>query len=255
MKKLVSFQRSMAVRSLVLATLVAGVVPSVHALIINPGFESGTTGWTESGGVGNFTAPSSLPGLFLTVNPAEGASFGLITNDGVDTETISQTFTLSAGPQFLTINYRFLTDEYNDPAFNDLAQAVLTPTVGAPITLFSVSRDDLQAGGAGPLLPGATFTDVQTIGQSAWHSSVTDVSAYAGQAVTLSFSVNNASDPDFLLSSRLAVDNIQVSAVPEPGAASVAVAALALVQIMRRVSKQRKNRGHLGGIYTPSPLS
>lgn len=242
MKKIVLSRLPLPARSLFLATLLTSLVPAIQAQIINPGFESGTTDWTESGGSGNFTAPASVDGLFVTINPVEGAKFGLISNDGVATETISQTFTLSAGPQFLTISYRFLTDEFNDPAFNDAAQAVLTPTIGSPITLFSVSRNDLQAGGTGPLLPGATFIDVQTIGQDTWQTSTTDVSAFAGQAVTLSFSVDNGGDPDLLLESRLAVDNVQISAVPEPDSSAVAIAAAALVgvQVMRRISSRRK---------------
>ncbi|MEI9865061.1 MAG: hypothetical protein WDN00_11000 [Limisphaerales bacterium] len=131
------------------------VVPGlVQAQITNPGFELGTTGWTEAGGSGNFTTPTSYSGVYQTINPVESTHFGLITDSGVFTETISQTFTLSGSPQLLSFSYRFLTDEYNDPFFNPVASAILTPSFGGPITLFSVSRNDLQAGGAGSLLPG-----------------------------------------------------------------------------------------------------
>jgi len=205
---------------------------SSTAQVANPGFESGTNSWVETGGSGNFSTPTSYVGVYQTVNPVQGSHFGLISNDGVDTETISQSFLVGPGTQYLDFNYRFLTDEYNDPAFNDTAYATLTPTVGSPTTLFSVSRNDLQADGAGPLLPGASYIDVQTIGQSSWQSFSTDISAYAGQLVTLSFSVNNDGDPDDLLDSQLAVDNVQV--VPEPGPATLLAGGLGLLAVIHR---------------------
>lgn len=214
--------------------LLGGLVHS-HADVLNGGFESGTSSWVESGGSGNFTAPAQLTGFYQTISPDEGAQLGVISNDGLALETISQTFTLPAEPVTLSLRYLFLTDSYNDPAFNDSARAVLTPGSGAPITLFTVSRNDLQAGGDGPLLPGAQFFDVQTISQSLWQTSTTDLSAYAGQTVTLSFEVDNGGDPDFVLESRLAVDRVSLAAVPEPAAGLLPVLAAGfLVQRRRR---------------------
>jgi len=57
----------------------------------------GTSGWTETGGSGNSTTPTSYAGVYQTINPVESSHFGLITDTGVFTETISQTFTLGAG--------------------------------------------------------------------------------------------------------------------------------------------------------------
>lgn len=210
------------------------VVPGlVQAQITNPGFELGTTGWTEAGGSGNFTTPTSYSGVYQTINPVESTHFGLITDSGVFTETISQTFTLSGSPQLLSFSYRFLTDEYNDPFFNPVASAILTPSFGGPITLFSVSRNDLQAGGAGSLLPGASYIDVGTIGQSAWQFISTDLSAFAGQTVTLSFTVDNNGDSDFLLDSQLAIDNLQLAPVPEPATGALLAGGLGLVVLLR----------------------
>ncbi|MGC3960039.1 MAG: hypothetical protein QM813_19550 [Verrucomicrobiota bacterium] len=138
----------LATRTLLAASLALIAPLATQGQILNPSFESGTASWIETGGFGNFTAPTLVAGLYQTVNPVQGTRLGLISNDGVATETISQTFTLSAGPNYLTFSYRYLTDEYNDPFANDAAWATLTPTVGSPLTLFSVSRNDLQAGGA-----------------------------------------------------------------------------------------------------------
>lgn len=210
----------------------------VQAQITNPGFELGTTGWTETGGSGNFTTPTSYAGVYQTIHPVQATHFGLITDSGVFTETIAQTFTLPGSPQNLSFSYRFLTDEYNDTFFNPVASATLTPAIGSPISLFSVSRNDLQAGGTGSLLPGASFIDVGTIGQSAWHSLSTDLSAYAGQSVTLSFTVDNNGDSDFLLDSRLAIDNLQVAPVPEPTADALLAGGFGLLTLLKLRRKQ-----------------
>jgi hypothetical protein len=210
-----------------------------HAAITNGGFESGTTGWTETGGSGNFGAVISLPGQFEDINPTEGLHFGVIATDGpiaapsVQTDGISQSFTISGDSPFLVFDYRFLTDGYNDPFFNPSATAILTPSLGAPITLFAISRNDLQAGGDGDLLAGASYLDVQTIGQSIWQTLSTDLSSYAGQSVTLSFSVNNGGDTDYLFVSKLAIDDVRTSAtpVPEPGTYAMAIAILSLVGV------------------------
>ncbi len=215
------------------------IAPSLlQAQIVNPGFELGTTGWAETGGSGNFTTPASYSGVYQTINPVEPVHFGLITDSGVFTETISQTFTLSGSPQLLSFSYRFLTDEYNDPFFNPVASATLTPSFGSPVTLFSVSRNDLQAGGAGSLLTGASYIDVGTIGQSEWQFISTDLSAFAGQSVTLSFTVDNHGDADFLLDSQLAIDNLQFSPVPEPMTSALLAGGFGLVALLKL---RRKN--------------
>ncbi len=227
------------IHSLFIASALLASPAISHAEIINGGFESGPTGWTESGGAGNFSVVTSLPGQFVTINPVEGAHFGVIATDGpiaapsVLSDSISQTFTVSADTPFLVFNYRFVTDGYNDPFFNPGASAVLTPTLGSPITLFAISRDDLQAGGEGDLRDGASYLGVQTIGQSAWQPSSTDLSAFVGQSVTLSLSVNNGGDTGFLFASKLAVDNVHLSTtpVPEPGTFVIAFAVLGLVGV------------------------
>jgi hypothetical protein len=223
----------------ILSILTAGTValPILsHAQIVNPGFESGLTGWTVTAGdtdntLGDFTTATSLPGLSpnLTVNPTEGSQFGLI-SDGLlnysgfgDTETISQSFNVSSAGT-LSLNYLFTTEAVNQPAYNPFAQITLTPGVGSPVTLASVSRNDLQAdpADAGPLSPGAAYAvggDPNDIGLDAWQTASISLSSYVGQNVTLSFSISQDAYPnDSFLNDQLAVDNIQVAAVPEPNA-------------------------------------
>ena len=228
----------MKISKLLLPAAAALAALPASAQIQNPGFELGLAGWSESGGSGNFSTPASYDGTYQSIGAAQGSQFGLISNSGVALETISQSFLLPASATGLSLSYRLLTDELNDPAFNDTAYGVLTPQHGSPITLFSVSRNDLQAGGAGGLLPGAAYIGVQTIGHAAWQAVSADISSLAGQFVTLTFGVNNDGDPDLLLDSQLAIDDLQVTAVPEPGSyAAAGACALALWSAWRLRSR------------------
>jgi hypothetical protein len=223
----------------ILSVLVAAVVIfplAGRAQIVNPGFESGLTGWTITAGdtentLGDFSVATSLPGISntgeTTVNPTEGSQFGLISDSLLnysgfgDTETVSQTFTVSSAGT-LSLDYRFWTEAVNQPAYNPYAVISLTPSGGSALTLASVSRNDLQAdpAGAGPLSAGAVYAvagDPNDIGQDAWQTTSINLSSYVGQSVTLSFSVSQDAYPnDSFLTDELAVDNINITPVPEP---------------------------------------
>jgi hypothetical protein len=193
------------------------------------------TGWTVTAGdtantLDDFTTVTSLPGITpaLTVNPTQGNQFGLISDALLnysgfgDTETISQSFTVSSAGT-LSVNYLFTTEAVNQPAYDPYAQITLTPSGGGPVTLANVSRNDLQAdpADAGPLSPGAAYEvggDPNDIGQNAWQTASISLSPYVGENVTLAFSISQDAYPnDSFLNDQLAVDNIQVSPVPEPG--------------------------------------
>jgi hypothetical protein len=235
-----------------LLVAVTAVVPIIsRAQITNPGFESGTTGWSITAGdtgniLGDFTTVTSLPGLSpnLTINPTEGSQFGLVSDSLLnysgfgDTETISQSFNVtSAG--ILSVDYRFLTEAVNQPAYNPSAQIILTPAIGSPVTLAGVSRNDLQAdpADAGPLSPGAAYAvggDPNDIGQDAWQTASYDLSSLVGQEVTLSLSVSQDAYPnDSFLTDELAVDNIQINPVPEPTAGALLVGGSGLVAMLK----------------------
>lgn len=105
-------------------------IASLHAdSIVNGDFESGLSGWTESGGSGLFSAPESITGFYDSIIPPSSGHLGLVSNNGVESSSISQTFTVT-----LTVN-------------------------GSPATLLSIARNDLQAGGEGSLLAGAGYID------------------------------------------------------------------------------------------------
>jgi len=224
-----------------------------HAQITNPGFESGLTGWTiTAGDTGNtlsdFSTAASLPGIsdfvHTTVNPTEGSQFGLISDSLLnyssfgDTETISQTFNINTAGT-LSLNYRFLTEAVNYTNYNPNAQ--ITLTIGAStFTLANLSRNDLQAGGVGALLSGAAYAvggDVNGIGQNAWQTASFDVSSYVGQSATLAFSISQNAAPgpggDSYLTDQLAIDNLQVTPVPEPAAGPLLTGSFGLLTLLR----------------------
>jgi hypothetical protein len=230
----------------ILSILVAAFALPVlsHAQITNPGFELGTTGWANSTGDSILfytTSSLSSPG-WTTVNPTAGSQFGVLSDygvnlfDGVDTETVSQTFTInSAG--ILSLNYRFLTDAANVPAYNPSTQITLT-TGGGPITLASISSNDLQADPAdsGPLSPGAAYQvgNGLAIGQDAWQTASFDVSSLVGQSVTLAFNISEDSFPnDSSLNSELAIDNVSISPVPEPTTGALLAGGFGLVTLLK----------------------
>jgi hypothetical protein len=243
MKKSSTFSRRAFHSALSLLALAAITSSAEAAPLTNGGFESGISNWLETGGTGLFSAPTALPGFYANVNPFEGSKFGLLSNNGVATETVSQTFDLTSN--YLVFNYRFTSDELNTgPDYNDSATAVLT-IGGNPTTLFTVSRDDLQAGGVGSLLPGASFLDTTSnghdFGQSDWHAVAFNVSSFTGQSATLSFSVTNIGGSDLDIGvSQLAVDRVQLSSVPEPTASLLLISSAGVAVLLRR----RRPRSH-----------
>jgi hypothetical protein len=70
--------------------------------------------------------------------------------------------------------------------------------------------------------------------QDGWRTSVTNISSFAGQNVSLAFSIDSGGDPDFLLQSSLAIDNVGISPVPEPGAAVLLAGVPAVAAFRRR---------------------
>jgi hypothetical protein len=229
----------------------ATVLPVLsRAQITNPGFESGLTGWNITAGdtgntLGDFSTATSLPGISdfanTTINPTQGSQFGLISDSLLnyssfgDTETVSQTFNINTAGT-LSLNYRFLTEAVNYTNYNPNAQ--ITLTIGAStFTLANVSRDNLQLGGAGPLLSGAAYAvggDPDDIGQNAWQSASFDVSSYVGQNATLAFSISQDAAPgDSFLTDQLAIDNLQVAPVPEPTAASLLAGGFGLLAVLK----------------------
>ncbi len=102
----------------------------------------------------------------------------------------------------------------------------------------TLSRNDLQTGGEGSLLPGAGFIDNTQHGYdigSGWLAHSIDVSSYIGQNATLTFSIANVNDSTADIGvSHLAVDDVRLSAVPEPSTWTALALAGAVLVVFRR---------------------
>jgi len=201
-------------------------VPEV-LVIANGGFENGLSGWvTEgsqiitssafypppisggSGELGYATNLTLLRGSPSTpesdVSPNEGSGFALIANTG-DQRTatrFSQTLYMPNRESLLWFNFRFMTDEFDSGPANEDAFAVQVNNN----TALRFTRDDLQKSGTGPLLgvglPGVGGYIMGT----PWLRTNIDLSAYAGQTVTLSFVVWDAADSSW--DSAVAIDGV-----------------------------------------------
>jgi hypothetical protein len=254
-----------------LPLLVAGcsVATVCQAQLTNPSFEaSGTTlvGWSTDGDARVLDATTANLAAYPTSPPREalissmtlqsfsvgilapaletflGLSRGTLTVPGAnvyDGSAIRQTFHAEAG-QTLTFNYAFTTDE--SPAtthYNDFAFAFLTPA-GTPATSFDTLAT-VTGSSLTPISPGAWGNPAYFNQIAPWNTSRTYTIPATGD-YTLGIGVvdvyTTGSAATYHLPSGVYVDNVNLSAVPEPKAWSV-VAGLGLcaVALVRRLTK------------------
>ena len=121
-------------------------------VLVNPGFESGLTGWTLSGGGGILSS-------FGSVTPPEGQNMALIhTGTGAATVPgnplfpsppanvtqggrVSQAFTVAGGSLYtVQVNYNFITNEFPSQSVDDIFRALVTSPSGTITTLAQESR-------------------------------------------------------------------------------------------------------------------
>jgi hypothetical protein len=108
-------------------------------VMVNPGFESGTTaGWVGSG-----TVTTQLNGYTAPY----GSRFAYVTS-GCPTNTLSQTFTASAGDKLSGAAF-FDTDDYLPYNDNGSVRIVITPS-GSSTAVFSSSVGQVGSGGGTP---------------------------------------------------------------------------------------------------------
>ncbi len=177
--------------------------------LINGDFEFGNlNGWTK---VGDGRVISQL----VTEDPTGGKSMGIIsTGLGFTTSTgiIHQTFKLTAGKKTLTVKWNFLSEEfleYIGSSYQDYFQVIITKSDGSQSVLLNKTIDGLAAeNGAsydkGPpvvAIPGSLISvspaisfDQGGVFETGWKTSTFDISAYAGQKITLTLRALDAGD-------------------------------------------------------------
>jgi len=133
-------------------------------LLTNPGFESGATGWTQTSTLG-FNPITNDPGQPAHTGTWKAWFNG---NGSADTDTVSQAVTIPSGCHAsLSFWLHIDTTENTTTAKPDTFKVQLLNSGGTVLTTL------------------ATFSNLDKVTGYAQHSY--DVSAYAGQAVTLKF--------------------------------------------------------------------
>jgi hypothetical protein len=121
-------------------------------VLVNPGFESGLTGWTLSGGggvvssLGSITAPegqnmalihTALGALPALNNPLFPSPPPNVTEGG----RLSQAFNVTGGGLYtVQVNYNFITNEFPSQGVDDVFRAIVTSPSGAATQLALESR-------------------------------------------------------------------------------------------------------------------
>ncbi len=261
-KRLTSVAR--ATLPILLASLLSlGIATSALATnIVNGGFENGTGvtnpnnatpwSWTSSGNGERVNTLTNNPtdigdgssGGTQLIDPAFGSWFGYAENSGPGTssDNISQSVTIDAATPVLTFWWQFFTNESpsQDNPFNDLfsVQALGSTSVGATVatvnsTPMVSTNGPLFTPTGGPPGQNQSF-DLYTAG---WSYYSLDVSALAGQNVTVYFTVYDVGG-GHNESSGFALDNVQFVPAPEP--ASITIMGLGLLGLIGYALGRRK---------------
>ncbi len=120
-------------------------------VLVNPGFESGLTGWTLSGGgvvssLGSITAPegqnmalihTALGALPVLTNPLFPSPPPNVTEGS----RLSQAFNVAGGSLYtVQVNYNFITNEFPNQGVDDVFRAIVTSPSGTATQLALESR-------------------------------------------------------------------------------------------------------------------
>lgn len=136
-----------------------------------------------------------------TIGPNEGYYMGIISTGLGYTDSqgsISQSFCLSDSPNpSISLKWNFLSEEfleYVGSVFQDYFKILLVDENGTEHTLFSKSIDEIHAGYTlTPMSPAIVFDKGDVYG-TGWLDLTLDLSAYAGQHVTITFAARDIGD-------------------------------------------------------------
>lgn len=163
-------------------------LPEGANILANPGFESGSAGWSQS----------SSDGVAIITNDATfahaGTWYAWLGGDVNVTDTLSQDFVVPATQARLQFWYRIATNETLSGEYDRLNVSLVNPANGSVLTTL------------------ATFSNRATT--SGWvQSQAYDISAYAGQTVRLRFDSTN----DFSDFTSFRIDDVSVRGAQTSG--------------------------------------
>jgi hypothetical protein len=129
----------------------------------------------------------------------------------VDQGSISQTFCLTTSQTTLQLNWYFLSEEfleYVGSIYQDYFQIILIDQSGNSHTLFYKAIDDIYNEYTLTYLsPGIVFDRGDVYG-TGWLNLSLDISAYAGQSITLVFKSGDVGDS--IYDTAILLDNIEI---------------------------------------------
>ncbi|HXG05143.1 MAG TPA: carboxypeptidase-like regulatory domain-containing protein [Candidatus Binatia bacterium] len=203
-------------------TLNAPAVPIVTRNgVRNGGFERcDLSSWETAGNVAiaqqfGPTAPNSQHPGGVTVLPREGACMAVIDTgspQGAIASSLRQTFRVPPGARTLRIDYNYVSEEFPEfvgTQFQDPFRVLITPAGGSQTVVAEVTVDSANQQGV-TLIGDCGFPGGDsTCGMTDWRTVSVDLSAYAGQNVTveLLFTVTDVGDNIF--DTLVFVDNIR----------------------------------------------
>jgi len=149
-----------------------------------------------------------------SIGPYGGSFMGIISTGlgfTVDQGSISQTFCLTASQTTLQLNWYFLSEEfleYVGSIYQDYFQIILIDQSGNSHTLFYKAIDDIYNEYTLTYLsPGIVFDQGDVYG-TGWLNLSLDISAYAGQSITLVFKSGDVGDS--IYDTAILLDNIEI---------------------------------------------
>lgn len=204
-------------------TALATPPPPTRPGVRNGGFERcDLTGWQTTGAVSIIQqfGPTSTG---VVIRPTEGRCMADVNTgagavNGVGSN-LKQTFIVPAGVRSLSVDYNFISDEFDEwvgSVFTDAFQAVVTTPTGQKILASVQVNDSIGNPGSFTNIGNCTFPNGDdTCAQTGWRTAQVDLSQFAGLnapvTVDLVFAVTNAGDtynPTHVL-----VDNIRFGTV------------------------------------------
>ena len=181
--------------------------------ILNGSFEAEMTGWS---GTGDSRVISSLTDL----SPTDQANMAIISTGlgsaeasyGTEGSSLQQTFIVPANAKLLTFDYDVVSEEpmeYVASSYDDYFDASIIDMTGNSVQLvYENVNDSAWVELGGDYFSGGDDTTYDTT----WISKSIDVSAYAGQCITLTFHTGDVGDSAYDTAGLL--DNIKLYVSP-----------------------------------------
>jgi len=177
--------------------------------LVNGDFEEGNLSGFITGGDGRVITQLG------NIGPYGGSFMGIISTGlgfTIDQGSIAQTFCLPSDKTILQLNWNFISEEfleYVGSIFQDYFQIILIDQNGTEHTLFYKNIDEMYNSYPLTLLSPTIVFDQGDVYGTGWLNLSLNISAYAGQSITLVFKSGDIGDS--IYDTAILLDNISVN--------------------------------------------